>query len=113
MITETIGNGTISVESDGKVWIADDRAYRQQYAYTITAEGWEYVGNDLHSGVGRAVDEAAAMRDLCGFLSACVESREYGDDENADLFPEHVGAWAEQYPDEIVMASLDHDEMGV
>lgn len=113
MFMENIGTGTIHVENDGRVWEPDDRGYRQQYAYKITAEGWEYVGNDLYSGVGAAVDEAAAMRDLCGFLSACAESRQYSgsDGENAGLFPEHVGAWAERHADQITLASVDPSEM--
>lgn len=111
MFTAQIGNGTIRIDSDGRVWEAG--GYRQQYTYTITADGWEYVGNDLHSGVGDNVDEEKMLRTLCGFLSACVESRQYPGGENTHLFPEHVGAWAEQYSDEITMESIDPAEMGV
>lgn len=42
---------------------------------------------------------------VLSFLGACAESRNYrgGRGENADLFPEAVGAWTEEHSDEIGM----------
>ena len=51
---------------------------------------------------------------LLSFLSACAESRRYArtsrTGENADLFPEHVGQWAETNSDEIQMAAFEIEE---
>ena len=58
---------------------------------------------------------AACLWDLCSFLGACAESRAYatrlhGDPmqgENSDLFPEHVGEWAEMHSDELGLLAYD------
>jgi hypothetical protein len=49
---------------------------------------------------------------VVSFLSACAESRKYAlctgrPGENADLFPEHVGAWAEEFSEELTMLGLE------
>jgi hypothetical protein len=111
MIDLSIGNGVVTVEYDGRR--ADESGgYRRQYLYTVTVPdaGWQYVGNDLHSGVGAEVDERGTLGVFLSFLSACVESRQYGGGgENTDLFPDYVGAWAETYADDIAMAAWDFD----
>lgn len=60
-------------------------------------------------------DNAEGMlRSLCTFLSACAESRDYAErtgsaSENGDLFPEHVGAWAQENSDELTLLSMEGD----
>ena len=100
----------VTVEHDGA-----DRdplgGYRQRYRYSIVTPDWRYDGNDLHSGVTDSVDESEMARALFSFLSACAESRQYGGGENSDLFPEHVGAWAESVSDELSLLSADEAEL--
>lgn len=111
MITETIGSATISVDAIGNEWQPYDRGYRQRYAYSIVTPDWRYDGDDIRSGVGAAVDENDALRTLASFLGACAEARRYSRyGENADLFPEHVGAWAEENEDDLSTLSIDPSE---
>lgn len=114
-MTIAVGDGTVSVWHEGPDYCPDDRAYRQRYAYRITADGWEYVGNDIHSGCNAEPDVKSALATLLNFLGACAESRAYGarngyDGENADLFPDHVGEWAETNSDEISCAAIELEE---
>jgi hypothetical protein len=114
MIQVSVGNGTVSVESDGPE--RDELGgYRQRYTYTIAANGWEYVGNDIYSGVGAEIDERDALGTLLSFLGACGESRQYRDrngygGENVDLFPEYVGQWCEDYSDDIGMLAYELEQ---
>ena len=107
MIQVSVGNGTVSVESDGAEY--DGGGYRQRYTYTIAANGWEYVGNDIYSGVGAEVDETGMLGTLLSFMGACAESRQYPDGENSDLFPEHVGQWCEENSEDIGMVGWEYD----
>ena len=111
METFTIGNATVTVEHDGRDYHPDDSAYRQRYTYAIRTDAWEYVANDIRSGCSADVDVADAARKLFLFLGACAESRQYPNGENADLFPEHVGQWAEENSDEISILSIDPNEL--
>jgi hypothetical protein len=115
VIQVSVGNGTVSVESDGPA-LEPGRlgGYRQRYTYTITANGWEYVGNDIYSGVGAEIDEPGMLGTLLSFMGACAESREYRTrngygGEHVDLFPEHVGQWCEDYSDDIAMVGWEYD----
>ena len=108
MIEYTIGNAVVTIDFDG--FVRDELGgNRCQYTYTITANGWQYVGNDLHSGVASSPDEIDAAATLFGFLGACAESRTYngGTGENADLFPDYVGEWAVENSDEIGMLEYE------
>ncbi|AEK10060.1 hypothetical protein FDH96_gp107 [Mycobacterium phage Rey] len=107
----TIGDATVKVEHDGQDFDPDFRAYRQRYTYIITTPDWQYVGNDIRSGCSAEADVADASRSLFSFLSACAESRSYGGGENSDLFPEHVGEWAEENSDELSILSIDPAEL--
>ncbi len=113
MIQASVGNGTVSVESDGPERDALG-GYRQRYTYTIAANGWQYVGNDIRSGVGAEIDEPGMLGTLLSFMGACAESREYlartgtGGD-CVDLFPEHVGQWCVDYSDDIGMLAYELD----
>jgi hypothetical protein len=116
MIEVTIDGATVKLYSIGQDYSPEDSAFRQRYQYEITTPDWQYVDNDIRSGCGADVDEPDMLRTLFSFLSACAESRQYvtrngGTAENADLFPEHVGQWAEENSDEISMLSIDPAEM--
>lgn len=109
----TIGDSTITVVRDGKSLNPD--GWRQRYSYSIVTPEWHYSDNDLSSGIGDAVDEASATSTLLAFLSACAESRLYRSRNGyggveADLFPDHVGEWAEEYADEITMLSMELED---
>lgn len=106
-----VGSDSVAIEHDGKVFDPEFQGYRQQYSYRITTDDWQYVGNDIHSGCGKDVDITDAARTLFAFLSACAESLTYRDvhgygGDNADLFPSHVGEWAQMNSDELAMLSL-------
>lgn len=109
MITRTIADATITVEHDGTHWHADDRGNRQRYRYVISTPQWKHLGNDINSGVDAEPDERTALETLATFLSACAESRSYGGGENAAMFPDHVGEWAEANSDELALLSDDSE----
>ncbi len=111
MIQVSVGNGTVSVEYDGQYWDTETGlgAWRRQYRYVITANGWQYVGNDIRSGVGAEIDEPGMLGTLLGFMGACAESRQYPDGEHSDLFPDHVGQWCVDYSDDIGMVGWEYD----
>ncbi len=113
MIEASVGNGTVSVSHDGPERDALG-GYRQRYTYTIAANGWEYVGNDIYSGVSASVDEPGMLGTLLSFMGACAESRQYRDRNGyggdcSDLFPEHVGQWCVDYSDDIGMVGWEYD----
>lgn len=71
--------------------------------------------------IAGATDESelqSGFAAICGFLSACAESRQYAsrkgldpmEGENSDLFPPTVGEWAESVSDELAMLSLELEE---
>lgn len=116
METFNVNGATVTVWHDGRDYSPQDSDYRQRYGYRIIADGWEYVDNDIRSGCSDPVDVADAARTLFSFLTACAESRSYRvrngyGGENADLFPEHVGAWAEANSDELSILSINPEEM--
>lgn len=76
-------------------------------------EGAEHVVTDYSPGFAHGLEDMFA--DVLGFLSACAESRAYSrrtgrEGENADLFPENVGEWAESCSDEIDMLRFEIEE---
>lgn len=103
-----IENTWISICFDGK---SEGRAV---YRYFIDNPDFEYENNDLRSGVG-GCSLQSGMESLLSFLGACAESRRYsrGRDcagENADLFPDNVGQWAESVSDEISLLQCEIEE---
>lgn len=66
---------------------------RTRYAYRIATEEWEYLGDDIRTGVGSDEGAVAMMVSLMSYLQAAAESYAYHGGmggENSDLFPEHV-----------------------
>lgn len=113
MFAADIGGARLVIAYEGRERERDS-SWRRRYRYSITTAEWQYVGNDLRSGVGAPMDEAGMMRTLCSFLAACAESRAYpgGPGENAGLFPPHVGQWALENDDEISLASMEPEPKG-
>ena len=111
-ISLRVGDATLTVEYIGREY-DNFREYRPRYQYIITPDdlAWQYVGDDISGPPYGTPDTTSAMSALLSFLSACAESRAYGDGtgENATLFPEHVGEWSEQYSDEIALARYEID----
>lgn len=111
-ISLRVGDATLTVEYIGREYDSF-REYRPRYKYIITPDdlAWQYVGDDISGPRYGAIDATSAMSALLSFLEACAESRTYGDGtgENSDLFPAHVGEWAEQYSDEINLARYEID----
>jgi len=99
-----IGDSWISIEfgkqtSDGRI----------RYKYYIDTPKFKYENDDLKSGVGGG-DLQSGMASLLSFLGACAEARTGRRGENADLFPERVGAWAKENQDEIDMLAIELEE---
>lgn len=111
-----VGEAFISIKPECRN--AEGRIRWQVY---IDHKDWKYDDYSIASGVGDRGPEAIqrGMSVLLSFLSACAESRRYathryGDPmrgENSDLFPPHVGEWAEQFSDEIGMLQCEIDEV--
>ncbi|AOE44514.1 hypothetical protein BIZ70_gp009 [Gordonia phage JSwag] len=101
---------TNTVELWHKGWSYSER--RHEYLYRISdrfAVIFESGPGDLiYSGVDADVDEPKAMATLLAFLDACAEANEGS--ENADLFPEHVKAWAEELLGDIAVARMELEE---
>jgi hypothetical protein len=107
-VTEKAGLSTITVAYVGRER-DQGGGYRRAYDATITTPQWQYVDNTLRSGVGAAINEREMFGTLMAFLLACVESRQYPQGENADLFPNHVGEWAESHSWELGNFQLEYD----
>lgn len=87
-------------------------------------DGSEYTIEDFNfprCRIAGDTDESVlqdGFRAVLSFLCACAESRSYAerhsrdpmDGENSDLFPEHIGMWAQQHSDEIGLAQLEIEE---
>jgi hypothetical protein len=74
------------------------------------ADGSEHRIDDFRPGA--CADLQSQFAAICGFLYACAEGRQYEtrtgrESENGDMFPEHVGAWAESVSDELGLLSYD------
>ena len=95
----SVGNAWLSIEPTGEV----DHYGKPEWRWFLDLDdGTEHGATDLN-GWGDAREMLGAMLD---FLRACGESRSYRTHqgyggENADLFPEPVGTWAEEHADEI------------
>lgn len=96
---------SIVLRHDGNEYQPEDECYRQRYSYVITTPEWEYVDNDIRSGCNQPVDLDKAVASLAGFLTACAESSEGG--ENYSIFPPHVRDWAYQNSDELTQIICD------
>lgn len=100
-----IGSAWVSLEHVGYTHDGRDR-YRWYVDLPQDETGdREYSESDLRSGVQGATYQQM-FGTLLVFLSACAEGRRYQDgtgrmSENADLFPDEVGQWAEEHSDEI------------
>ena len=108
-----VGNATISADTDG-VFIID------------LPDGSEHRVTDLHpprcttAGVNDTPERMLAemFASLLKFLGACAESRAYArrmhrdvmDEENSNLFPDNVGAWAESCEDELSIMACEIEE---
>jgi hypothetical protein len=101
-----IGDATLSLDKKGFVLdMADGSEHR--------IDGFR-MGAPIH---GDTVDSRVrgAFEAMCGFLSACAESRSYGwrtyqdpmKGENSDLFSEVIGVWAEKYSDELGILAFE------
>ena len=89
----------------------------------VDAPGIDHAVTDMRPGLSGRTGEPeeqirACLGALCGFLSACAESRNYGErrrgdamsGENSDLFPADVGEWAQANSSELSMACWELEE---
>lgn len=102
-----VGDAWLSLEPTSHA----DHMGKPVWSWFIDGPGIDASGDDL-AGWGDAGEMLGA---LCSFLSACAEARSYQTrtgrvSENADLFSDAVGEWAEQNSEELSMVSLELEE---
>ena len=82
---------------------------RDQATFLLVTPEFEYVDDQLRSGVGGFQSTVGIFESFLGFMQAACESAEYEmrtglQGENTDLFPKHVVEWALEHKDAIDMA---------
>lgn len=87
----------------GDAWLSYDAG---QFVIDLP-DGQEHTITDYRPGCH--ADLQRQFGAILSFLGACAESRAYGG-ENSDLFPDHVGAWAEANADEIAILQCEIEE---
>lgn len=107
----SFGSGDTFCELSVEPIDATDFRGKPRWRMFIDAPGIEYQDDGL-AGWG---DASAMIATACSFLTACAESRRYSrltgrDGENHGIFPDDVGEWAEQWSDELSMASIEIEE---
>jgi hypothetical protein len=98
----------------GKAWIS----YNQGQFIIDLPDGSEHVVEDFHPPACGHCTLQNQFAALLSFLGACAESRDYAerngknpmDGENSDLFPDNVGAWAQDNSGEIDLLSIELEE---
>lgn len=99
-------------DSNGTAWLSYDDG---DFIIDLP-DGSEHAVEGYRAGWGSTLQGQFAS--ILGFLGACAESRSYAesrgkpamDGENSDLFPESVGAWAQQVSTEIAFIGFEIDE---
>lgn len=76
---------TVEVSFLGEEYDPYERAYRSRYRFIIHTGNWEYITDELRSGVGVPVNLTRAMNEYLGFLT----------DTESDMWPEYVREWVE------------------
>ena len=99
-----IGDSTLHLTD---VQVAEEG--RDRATFLLVTPEFEYVDDQLRSGVGGFISTVAAFDAFLSFLSAAAESLRYRivtgvKGENEDLFPHHVNVWAAYNKDAIEMA---------
>ena len=99
-----IGDSTLHLTD---VQVAEEG--RDRATFLLVTPEFEYVDDQLRSGVGGFISTVAAFDAFLSFLSAAAESLRYRivtgvKGENEDLFPHHVSVWAAYNKDAIEMA---------
>ena len=82
---------------------------RDRATFLLVTPEFEYVDDQLRSGVGGFISTVSAFDAFLSFLEAAAESLRYRivtgvKGENEDLFPHHVNVWAAYNKDAIEMA---------
>ncbi len=85
---------------------------RDQATFLLVTPEFEYVDDQLRSGVGGFQSTVGIFESFLGFVQAACEAAEYeertGDQsENSGLFPKHIVEWALEHKDAIDMAICD------
>ena len=99
-----IGDGTLHLTD---VQLAEQG--RDQATFLLVTPEFEYVEDQMRSGVGGFQSTVGIFESFLGFMQAACESAEYEErtgypSENSGLFPRHVVEWALEHKDAIEMA---------
>ena len=98
-----IGDSTLHLTD---VQVAEEG--RDRATFLLVTPEFEYVDDQLRSGVGGFISTVAAFDAFFSYLEAAAEAEEYGartgvKSDNSDLFPPHVTEWALLNKEEIGM----------
>ena len=79
---------------------------RDQATFLLVTPEFEYVDDQLRSGVGGFQSTVSIFESFLGFMQAACESAEYEErtgyqSENSDLFPKHIVEWALEHKEAI------------
>lgn len=85
---------------------------RDQATFLLVTPEFEYVDDQLRSGVGGFQSTVGIFESFLGFMQAAIEAAEYEmrtgrESDNADLFPKHVVEWALEHKEAIEVAICD------
>ena len=94
-----VGDATFTIWCDGRMYDPDKETYSPQYSYSIVTSKWRYDGNDMFGAPNKAPNVEAASVSILSLVLACASAEE--DDENADLFPEHVREFGQEIFDQL------------
>ncbi len=79
---------------------------RDQATFLLVTPEFEYVDDQLRSGVGGFQSTVGIFESFLGFVQAACESAEYEErtgyqSENSGLFPKHIVEWALEHKEAI------------
>ena len=105
----TFGTGdshsTVAVWCDGRVYDPQVEGYQPVYSDQITTKEWSYTANDIQGGLNEVPNLYAAAQSLFAFLYTCCQASD--DNEDRNMFPEHIRLWGDQFTNEIATLSLE------
>lgn len=105
--TVTLGDGSTLCTHR----VTEDGSRPNRYAWSVYAPDGRPVDSGAELTCGTDHGAKGAMADLCRFLGAFAEARQYGpESENYNLFREQLAAWAVEHGDEIMLAGMEIED---
>lgn len=95
-----IGDATITLWCDGRVYDPIQESYSPQYSYSIVTSKWRYDANDIYGAPNKGPNIDAALSAVLALLWGCSISGEEDENISSD-FPEHVRDFAIEISSEL------------